>query len=61
MSANVESMFYVGDMPWHRQGVGLKDPPDTSAAIKCAGLDWEVEKVKLYSDGGLIIRKSPAP
>ncbi len=50
MPANVDSMFYVGDMPWHREGVALNEPPNTIAAIEYAGLDWEVSKVNLYSE-----------
>ena len=48
MPANVESMFYVNDMPWHREGVPLDDPPNTISAIKHSGLDWKVSKVKLF-------------
>lgn len=50
MPANVESMFYVNDMPWHREGVPLDDPPNTISAIKHSGLDWKVSKVKLFSE-----------
>ena len=44
MPANVESMAYVGKVPWHGQGKPV--PPDVSAIemIKAAGLDWEVVK-----------------
>ncbi|WP_462409372.1 DUF932 domain-containing protein [Neobacillus sp. Marseille-QA0830] len=52
MTANVESMFYVGDMPWHKAGISLNQPPDTKAAIIYAGLDWEVNKVDLYTEYG---------
>lgn len=48
MPANVESMFYVGKMPWHKEGVELKSPPNTKDAMVHAGLDWKVEKVGLY-------------
>ena len=50
MLDNVDSMFYVGDMPWHREGVALNEPPNTIAAIEYAGLDWKVSKVNLYSE-----------
>lgn len=50
MPANVNSMFYVGDMPWHNEGKSLKEPPDTKTAIKSAGLDWSVDKVSLYTE-----------
>ena len=42
MPANVESMFSVRQMPWHREGVVLPDYPGSWAeARKLAGLDWE--------------------
>lgn len=46
------SMFYVGDVPWHRRGTRLEKPPATSAeAMAAAGLDWEVVKAPLYISG----------
>jgi len=45
MSHLVESMFYVGETPWH--GLGTKIPEDKGInireAIVVAGLDWQVE------------------
>ncbi len=55
MPANVESMFYVGKMPWHREGVELHVPPDSETAVQQAGLDWEVSKTKLYTEGGILV------
>jgi phage/plasmid-like protein (TIGR03299 family) len=43
MSANVESMFSVRQIPWHKLGKILDNPPTSIQAIKEAGLDWEVE------------------
>lgn len=41
MPANVESMFSVRQMPWHREGTILTDyPGDWNEARKLAGLDW---------------------
>ena len=41
MPANVESMFSVRQMPWHREGSILADyPGDWDIARKLAGLDW---------------------
>lgn len=44
MPANVETMAYVGEVPWH--GQGRRVPPDVTAKemIRAAGLDWDVEK-----------------
>jgi phage/plasmid-like protein (TIGR03299 family) len=53
MAANVESMFYVGNMPWHREGEKLFNPPDSITAIQRAGLDWEVKKTRLFVEGNI--------
>ena len=44
MTDNVNSMAYVGEVPWH--GHGTKVPPDVTAEgmIRAADLDWNVEK-----------------
>ena len=44
MSANVETMFYVGERnkPWHGLGECVKDAPTSEDALRLAGLDWEV-------------------
>lgn len=48
LPANIQSMFYVGETPWHNQGQYLVEPPKTSEeAIKYAKLDWTVKKVPL--------------
>jgi len=43
MPANVESMFYYGEAPWHGLGRKLDNPATAEEAIVAAGLDWEVE------------------
>ena len=50
MSALVETMFYVGKMPWHREGTKLDAPPTSKEAIIQAGLDWRIEMRPLYMD-----------
>ena len=42
MPANVETMFYVGQVPWHGLGRQLPDVVSWQEAIKAAGLDWRV-------------------
>jgi phage/plasmid-like protein (TIGR03299 family) len=50
MSANVESMFSVRQMPWHREGVILQDyPGDWDEARRLAGLDWDPVTTEVYS------------
>lgn len=43
MPANIDSMAYYGETPWHGLGVPLSAPPDSATMIKAAGLDWKVE------------------
>lgn len=42
MAANIGSMMYVGDVPWHGLGVPLVEFPTWEEAIVAAGLDWKV-------------------
>jgi phage/plasmid-like protein (TIGR03299 family) len=42
MSANVETMMYTGETPWHGIGTKVDEAPDSATAIKMAGLDWQV-------------------
>ncbi len=51
MPANIDSMAYYGEVPWHRQGTRLDRPATAAEAMVAAGLDWEVTKVPLYFAG----------
>lgn len=42
MAANVETMFYVREKPWHGLGVEVQEALNSADALKMAGLDWEV-------------------
>lgn len=55
MSANVETMMYVREKPWHDLGVMVETAPDSKSAIHLAGLDWRVEKKDMYLPNGIII------
>lgn len=50
MPDNVESMFYKGEMPWHKQGIKLDNPPNSREAIVQAGLNWQVRKTRIYDE-----------
>ena len=43
-----DTMFYVGQTPWHKLGIPLDNPPTIEEAIKLANLDWEVTKVPTF-------------
>ena len=51
MSANVESMFSVREVPWHGLGTIIQEAPDSEAALKLAGLDWSVKQVPVLYEG----------
>lgn len=48
----VESMMYVGEVPWHGLGKKLEQPPTPREAIVMAGLDWEVRTEPLHMNVG---------
>jgi phage/plasmid-like protein (TIGR03299 family) len=48
MPANIESMFYVRETPWHGLGRRLEDAPNSEEALIAAGLDWEVKQCPTY-------------
>jgi len=49
MPAEVETMMYAGDVPWHGLGCRVPENVTSDEAIVCAGLDWEVECRPLYT------------
>lgn len=56
MSANVESMFFVGrETPWHGLGRSIETAPTSKDAIVCAGLDWRVIQSDVVTDDGALI------
>lgn len=44
MTAAVESMAYVGEVPWHGLGNKVEEGIDLDDFRRNAGLDWEVQK-----------------
>ena len=60
MPANVESMFSVRQMPWHREGTILADyPGDWAEARTLAGLDWDPITTEVYALADLNADGSP--
>ena len=55
MAANVETMFYTREKPWHGLGTRVENAPTSKDALELAGLDWKViQKPILTGDGTLI-------
>ena len=50
MSHNVETMAYFGSKPWHGLGTEVMSLMTAKEALTKGGLDWEVEKRKLFAD-----------
>jgi len=43
MAANIDSMMYYGDTPWHGLGTKIENAATSAEAINAAGLNWEVK------------------
>lgn len=50
MTANIENMMYVGEVPWHGVGTLVEGEVDSVTAIKLAGLDWDVETAPIVTN-----------
>ena len=55
MSANIETMFYVREKPWHGLGTEVKEAPTSTDALVCAGLNWEVIQKDVYTEDGALV------
>ena len=55
MAANVESMFYVRQVPWHGLGTMVQEAPTSEDALHMAELDWRVEQTPVFTDAGIEI------
>lgn len=56
MSANVETMFSVRQVPWHGLGTTVNEAPTSAEALNLAGLNWTVDQTPVYTDAGIEIR-----
>ena len=55
MAAEVESMFYVREAPWHGLGTRVEDALTSEEALKLAGLNWDVVQEKIYTGNGAAV------
>ncbi len=53
MSANVETMFFTREKPWHGLGVKVEESPTSKDALRLAGLDWSVEQRPIQTVDGV--------
>lgn len=55
MSANVETMFYVREKPWHGLGTRVEEALTSEEALVAAGLDWTIDSRPVFDEKGNII------
>lgn len=55
MAANVESMFYTREKPWHGLGTRVEEAPTSKEALELAGLNWKVVQKPIYTSTGTLI------
>ena len=55
MSANVETMFYTREKPWHGLGTMVMEAPTSKAALELSGLNWKVIQKELVTEDGISV------
>lgn len=50
MAAEVETMFYVRETPWHGLGKRVSEAPNSKEALVLAGLNWKVKQEPIYTN-----------
>lgn len=56
MAANVETMMYVRETPWHNIGTRVQEAPTSQEALRLAGLDWTVDPKPVYLEDGSLVK-----
>jgi phage/plasmid-like protein (TIGR03299 family) len=49
MPAEIDTMMFVRETPWHKQGTKLDNAATAAEAMAAAGLDWEVQLQPLFT------------
>ena len=52
MSANIETMFYVREAPWHGLGVRVESALNSEDALVMSGLNWNVLQKPIMTTSG---------
>ena len=55
MAAEIETMFYTREKPWHGLGTKVMEAPASADALRLAGLDWRVLQEAVCTNTGDII------
>ena len=55
MPANVETMFYVREAPWHGLGVRVESALNSADALEMSGLNWNVTQKPIMTTSGNLI------
>ena len=55
MPANVETMFYVREAPWHGLGVRVESALNSEDALVMSGLNWKVIQKPIMTTSGNLI------
>ena len=56
MAANVETMFYTREKPWHGLGTMVAEAPNSKDALRLAGLNWKVLQELVYTENEELIQ-----
>ena len=56
MAAEVETMFYTREKPWHGLGTLVAEAPESRDALRMAGLDWKVLQEPVYTENDELIQ-----
>ena len=56
MAANVETMFYTRETPWHGLGTMVAEAPNSKDALRLAGLNWKVLQEPVYTENKELVQ-----
>lgn len=56
MAAEVETMFYVREAPWHGLGTRVEEALTSKEALIASGLNWKVEQKEIFTEDGVTVQ-----
>lgn len=56
MAAEVETMFYTREKPWHGLGTMVAEAPNSKDALRLAGLNWKVLQKPVYTENEELVQ-----